>query len=190
MIHTPNFCRVNQISSGTNKTTVKPNSPSDYFSSEKLKGYSLAYSVYPSIVLVTKFFWGAYNINQTTNKSCFKKGLFSYQSKLTMTTDVKQCWYWTWVNVFSVLPELYISSTSLWLHEGSHKKSWIFTNETKSLFQVYWLAYICLYSSKNQSQRPGHCIKFPDVSSMLKPFLTMKSNHTYNLFISFIPTPK
>ena len=142
MIHTPNFCRVNQISSGTNKTTVKPNSPSDYFSSEKLKGYSLAYSVYSSIVLVTKFFLGAYNINQTTNKSCFKKGLFSYQSKLTMTTDVKQCWYWTWVNVFSVLPELYISSTSLWLHEGSHKKSWILTNETKKFVSSL---RICIY---------------------------------------------
>ena len=143
MIHTPNFCRVNQISRRTNKTTVKPDSPSDYFSSEKWKGYGLAYSVCSSFVLVTKFFWGAYNINQTTNKlNCLRKGLFSYQSKLTMTTDVKQCWYWTWVNVFSVLPELYISSTRLWLHEGSHKKSRIFTNETKNLFQVYCLAYI------------------------------------------------
>ena len=189
MIHTPNFCRVNQISRRTNKTTVKPDSPSDYFSSEKLKGYSLAYSVYSSIVLVTKFFLGAYNINQTTNKSCFKKGLFSYQSKLTMTTDVKQCWYWTWVNVFSVLPELYISSTSLWLQRGHIKILNLHKLNKKFVSSLLIGTYLLVFLQKSELEA-WSLYKVPWCVFNATTILTMKGNHTYNPFVSIIPTPK
>ena len=127
MIHTPNFCRVNQISRRTNKTTTNPDSESDYFS-KKIQIRAI-------VLLTLECAYKEHSFRGEGGANPCRR-LWYYQSKLTMTTDVKQCWYWTRVNVFCVLPELYISSTSLCLPRGHIVNLESFTKK-ENLFDFY-----------------------------------------------------